>query len=79
MPAQIQLYGDVPVGAARFADLAQGNQGVGYRRSKVDFVSAVRCLSPALPVLGASTTLPAGGFRTAACSCGLKDTACRRV
>ena len=36
---QIQLYGDVPVGAARFADLARGVQGVGYRNSKIDFVN----------------------------------------
>ena len=40
--AQIQLYGDVPVGSARFADLARGVEGVGYRRSKIDFVSPVR-------------------------------------
>ena len=39
---QIQLYGDVPVGSARFADLVRGVQGVGYRRSKIDFVSPVR-------------------------------------
>lgn len=30
---QVQLYGDVPTGAARFADLAKGIQGVGYKRS----------------------------------------------
>ena len=40
--AQIQLFGDVPVGSARFADLARGVEGVGYRRSKIDFVSPVR-------------------------------------
>lgn len=39
--AQIQLYGDVPTGSERFADLAQGKEGVGYRRSKIDFVNPV--------------------------------------
>lgn len=39
----VQLYDDVPVGAARFADLAQGKQGVGFRRTKFDAINEVRC------------------------------------
>jgi peptidyl-prolyl cis-trans isomerase B (cyclophilin B) len=35
----VELYDDVPVGAARFADLAQGKQGVGYRRTKFDAIN----------------------------------------
>jgi hypothetical protein len=38
----VQLYDDVPVGAARFADLAQGKQGVGFRRTKFDAINEVR-------------------------------------
>jgi hypothetical protein len=38
----VELYDDVPVGAARFADLAQGKQGVGYRRTKFDAINEVR-------------------------------------
>jgi hypothetical protein len=37
----VQLYDDVPVGAARFADLAQGKQGVGFRRTKFDAINEV--------------------------------------
>lgn len=37
----VQLYDDVPVGAARFADLAQGRQGVGFRRTKFDAINEV--------------------------------------
>lgn len=32
----IELYGDVAVGSQRFADLAVGKIGVGYRLSKFD-------------------------------------------
>lgn len=59
---QVQLYGDVPTGAARFADLARGIQGVGYKRSKVDFVNAVRWGS--LGVWGLDRCLPHGWVAT---------------
>ena len=42
----VKLYDDVPLGAARFADLARDVDGVGYRNSRVDGVRAdeeVRC------------------------------------
>lgn len=47
----VELYDDVPVGAARFADLAQGKQGVGYRRTKFDAINEVRgrCPFPVQP------------------------------
>jgi len=35
----IHLFDDVPVGAARFADLARDREGVGYVRSRIDAVS----------------------------------------
>ncbi|KAK9816789.1 hypothetical protein WJX72_005123 [[Myrmecia] bisecta] len=35
----IKLFKDVPLGAARFAALAEGQGGVGYRLSKVDGIS----------------------------------------
>jgi len=35
----VHLFDDVPVGAARFADLARDRQGVGYVRSRIDAVS----------------------------------------
>lgn len=35
----VQLYDDVPVGAARFADLTKGIQGVGFRRTKFDAIN----------------------------------------
>lgn len=38
----VQLYDDVPIGATRFADLARGIQGVGFRRTKFDAVNEVR-------------------------------------
>ena len=47
----VELYDDVPVGAARFADLAQGKQGVGFRRTKFDAINEVRrqLVRPAQP------------------------------
>ena len=51
----VQLYDDVPVGAARFADLAQGKQGVGFRRTKFDAVNQV----------GSHTTTPVPNGRSA--------------
>jgi len=56
--AQIQLYGDVPVGSARFADLARGVEGVGYRRSKIDFVSPVCGLAARLGFSHTRGSLP---------------------
>lgn len=38
----VALYDDVPVGSARFADLARGIQGVGFRRTKFDSVNQAR-------------------------------------
>jgi hypothetical protein len=38
----VKLFGDVAVGAQRFADLAQGKEGVGFRRSKFDALTEVR-------------------------------------
>lgn len=41
----VALYDDAPVGAARFADLARGLQGVGFRRTKFDAINQARhCL-----------------------------------
>ena len=57
---QIQLYGDVPTGSARFADLAKGIEGVGYKRSKVDFVNAVRQESLRAQGLGLGLLLTSG-------------------
>lgn len=37
----IQLSGDAPVGAKRFAQLSQGLNGVGYRLSKFDGIAQV--------------------------------------
>lgn len=37
----VQLFDDVLVGAARFADLAQGKQGVGFQRTKFDAINEV--------------------------------------
>ena len=39
---EIELFGDVPVGSRRFHQLAIGENGVGYRLSKIDGVSKVR-------------------------------------
>lgn len=41
----VELLNDVPVGAARFADLAQGRQGVGFRRTKFDAINEVLSLA----------------------------------
>lgn len=43
----VELYEDVPTGAARFADLAKGIQGVGFRRTKFDTVNEVRAAANA--------------------------------
>ena len=40
----IQLSGDSPVGAKRFAQLSQGLNGVGYRLSKFDGIAQVAAL-----------------------------------
>jgi peptidyl-prolyl cis-trans isomerase B (cyclophilin B) len=37
----VQLLDDAAVGSQRFADLAQGKQGVGYRLSKFDGIFSV--------------------------------------
>ncbi len=38
----VELFPDVPIGAQRFADLARGVDGVGYRlAAKIDGVSPV--------------------------------------
>lgn len=49
---KVALYRDVPTGAQRFAELAEGKNGVGYRLSRIDTVgpdfiysSGVRSLS----------------------------------
>jgi peptidyl-prolyl cis-trans isomerase B (cyclophilin B) len=39
----VDLFPDVPVGSARFADLALGKEGVAYRLSKFDGVFDVSC------------------------------------
>lgn len=38
----IQLYSDVPIGAQRFLELAEGRDGVSYRLSKIDGIAEVR-------------------------------------
>lgn len=40
----VQLFDDVPTGSQRFADLAVGKQGVGYRLSKFDALREVNSL-----------------------------------
>ena len=40
----VELYDDVPIGSQRFADLAVGKDGVGYRLSKFDAITQVRIL-----------------------------------
>ncbi len=38
----VEVFTDAPlVGSQRFLDLAQGKEGVGYRRSKINFVQDV--------------------------------------
>jgi hypothetical protein len=37
----IQLFNDVPIGAQRFLELAEGKDGVSYRLSKIDGISPV--------------------------------------
>jgi hypothetical protein len=39
----VELLDDVAVGSQRFADLAEGKQGVGYRLSKFDGIFSVSC------------------------------------
>lgn len=39
----VELLGDAGVAGQRFADLAEGKQGVGYRLSKFDGIYSVSC------------------------------------
>jgi peptidyl-prolyl cis-trans isomerase B (cyclophilin B) len=41
----IELLDDAAVGGQRFADLALGKQGVGYRLSKFDGIFSVSCVA----------------------------------
>lgn len=37
----MELFPDVQLGSARFLDLAVGKEGVGYRRSRINFIQDV--------------------------------------
>lgn len=50
----IRLLDDVKVGSQRFADLAEGKEGVGYRLSKFDGIYSVStsCVGGLFDLLG---------------------------
>jgi hypothetical protein len=38
----VQLFDDVPIGAQRFQDIAEGHEGISYQLSKFDAIAPVR-------------------------------------
>lgn len=59
---KVALYRDVPTGAQRFAELAEGKNGVGYRLSRIDTVGPVCALKVSDWQRLQSSVLPAIAF-----------------
>lgn len=59
----VELLDDAAVGGQRFADLALGKQGVGYRLSKFDGIFSVSCVGCRALHCTASSVLCRGHMR----------------